>query len=70
MRTKLVLLLIILTLLAACGGSRATMTPTSEPATATPDPTASPTATMPLAILVLPADMAQQEKDSYQNSHL
>jgi hypothetical protein len=64
-RTKLVLLLIILTLLAACGGRVAT---TSKPAvsTETPNPTTSPTPTMPLAILVLPADMAQQEKDSYQ----
>ncbi|MGD0749836.1 MAG: hypothetical protein ABSA23_00330 [Anaerolineales bacterium] len=65
MRTTLVFFLIILTLLAACGGRAAT---TSIPATPTaaPNPTASPTATMPLAILVLPADMAQQDKDSYQ----
>ena len=65
MRTKLVFLLIIFPLLAACGG-RATTTPTPELPTATPSPTLSPTATMPLAILVLPADMAQKDKDSYQ----
>jgi len=64
-RTKLVFLLIILTLLAACGG-RATTTPTALPASATTNPTASPTATTALAILVLPSDMAQKDKDSYQ----
>jgi hypothetical protein len=65
-RMKLVFLLTILTLLAACGG-RATTTPTPEPPTATPNPTASPTTTAnPLAILVLPADMAQKDKDGYQ----
>ena len=65
MRTKLVFFLILFTLLAACGG-RATPTPTPEPPTATPSPIASPTATVPLAILVVPADMAQADKDSYQ----
>ena len=66
MRTKLVFMLTILTLLAACSG-RATPTATSQPATvAPPNPTASSTAATPLAILVLPADMAQQDKDSYQ----
>jgi hypothetical protein len=65
-RTKLVFLLIILTLLAACGG-HATPTATSQPATvAPPNPTASATAAMPLAILVLPAEMKQQDRDSYQ----
>lgn len=66
MRTKLLFLPIILTLLAACAG-RATSTPTiPQPPTATPAPIASPTTTMPLAILVLPADMAQKDKDNYQ----
>jgi hypothetical protein len=65
-RTKLVFLLIILTLLVACGAP-ATATPTTEPPTATPNPTARPTDTiLPLAILVLPADMPQKDKDSYQ----
>ena len=65
MRTKLVYLLIILTLLAACGG-RVTATPLPPAPTATPNPTASPTPTTALAILVLPADMAQKDKDNYQ----
>jgi hypothetical protein len=66
-RTKLVFLLIILTLLAACAGRATTPPPaTPEPPTATPNPTANPTASIPLAILVLPADMAQKDKDSYQ----
>ena len=65
MRTKLILLLFAGFLLAACG-SRATPTPVSATPTLTPDPTASPTASMPLVILVLPADMSQKDKDSYQ----
>ena len=65
MRTKLALFPIILALLAACAG-RATPTATPEPPTATPNPTASPTALMPLAILVIPADMAQKDKDNSQ----
>ena len=66
MRTKLVFLLTILTLLAACGG-HTTITPTLVPPSATPNPTTRPTETStPLAILVLPADMAQKDKDSYQ----
>ena len=66
MRTKLVFILIFLTLLAACGG-RATATPIPQQATATPIATASPTETAsPLAILLLPADMAQSDKDNYQ----
>jgi hypothetical protein len=65
-RTKLVFLLILFTLLVACGG-RATTTPITAPASATLSPIASPTPTsMPLAILILPADMAQKDKDSYQ----
>jgi hypothetical protein len=65
-RTKLVFLLILVTLLTACGG-RATARPITTPANATSSPIASPTATsMPLAILVLPADMAQKDKDNYQ----
>jgi len=66
-RTKLVFLLITLTLMTACGGHATTTTPsTPVPPTATPNPTASPTETTPLAILVLPVDMAQKDKDSYQ----
>ena len=65
MRTKFVLLLLVPLLLSACGGR---VTPTPAPATPTPtsNPTLSPTASIPLAILVLPADMPQKDKDSYQ----
>lgn len=62
---KPVLLLLACLLLTACGG-RATPTPVLPTSTATPNPTASPTATMPLAILILPANMPQKDKDSYQ----
>jgi hypothetical protein len=63
---KLILLLLAFILLTACG-SRATPSPLPT-ATSTPLPesTASPTAIIPLTILVLPADMAQKDKDSYQ----
>lgn len=65
MRLKHFLLLLICSLLAACAEPA---TPTPEPATptVTPNPTANPTASMPLAILVLPADMPQKDQDSYQ----
>ena len=65
MRTKLAFLLLATLLLTACGGR---LTPTTIPATPTPtpDPITSPTAPMPLAILILPADMPQKDKDIYQ----
>ena len=65
MRTKFFLLLLVFILLTACGG-RATQTSTPATATALPEGTASPTALMPLTILVLPADMPQSDKDTYQ----
>jgi hypothetical protein len=63
---KLVILLFPLILLASCAlpGSSARIT---EVSTATPDPTASPSAiSVPLAILVVPADMPQAQSDQYQ----
>jgi hypothetical protein len=65
LRTKLDLLLLACLLLTACSG-RATQTIVPATSTPTPNPTVSPTASLPLAILVLPADMPQKDKDSYQ----
>ena len=65
MRTKTVLILLVFLLLSACA-SRATQTPPPATPTATPNPQATPTTSSPLAILVLPADMPQKDKDSYQ----
>lgn len=65
MRSKIIVLLLAAALLTACG-SRATPAPATQPPTLTPLPTASPTAVSPLTILVLPADMPQKDKDSYQ----
>jgi hypothetical protein len=64
-RLKSFLLLLIFVLLAACG-NRATPTPAPATPTPTPSPSATPTASTPLAILVLPTDMPQKDKDSYE----
>jgi hypothetical protein len=58
-------LLLASLLLAACGG-RATPAPVLATPMPTSNLTVTPTASLPLAILVLPADMPQNEKDSYQ----
>ncbi len=52
-------------LLSACGGG-ATPAPVADTPTPVPSPSASPTTATPLAILVIPADMAQKDKDTYQ----
>ncbi len=63
MRTKLALFLLALTLLTACSGRA---TPAPEQPTETPVPTASPTPSAPLVILIVPADMPQDESNQYQ----
>lgn len=64
-RSKLTIVLFALTFLVSCTSpGRATSTP-ATPAP-TPSPTASPAPSMPLAILVLPADMSQEQYDQYQ----
>ena len=65
MRLKLTILLLTIILLSSCsspGGA------TSSPETSTPTsaPTASPAPSLPLVILVLPADMPKADYDSYQ----
>ena len=66
MRRKLVFLLLLLLLLTGCA-LRAGATPTPAVSTSTPVLTASPTpVSIPLAILVLPADMPRAESDHYQ----
>jgi hypothetical protein len=63
-RSKLTLVLFALIFLVSCTSpGRATSTPTTAP---TPSPTASPAPSMPLVILVLPADMPTEEYDRYQ----
>jgi hypothetical protein len=65
LRSKTLLLLLAALMLTACGG-KATQTPAPLIPTSTPEPKVSPTPLMPLAILVLPADMPQKDKDTYQ----
>ena len=59
--------LILLILLAACGAKTATPT---QPPTATPPPgvTLTPTPGAPLAILIVPADMPQDQSSLYQTT--
>lgn len=68
MRAKLFLLIILIaSILSACGLGGKTATPTPAP-TVTPTslPTLTPTPVVPLAILVLPADMEKTESDAFQ----
>ncbi len=64
MRTRLFLVSIVLVLLAACSGA-ATPEPLLPTATAVLPPTATPIS-KPLVILILPADMPQEESQQYQ----
>ncbi len=63
MRTYLIPFLIVFSLLAACTG-----TATSQPElpTQVPTPVSSPTPSTPLVILILPADLPQDELNEYQ----
>lgn len=70
MKKKLLITLLLAFLLTACGGQAEapaeppTLTPT---ATFTPEPTLTPTPEIPLALLVVPADMDQEVSDTYQS---
>lgn len=69
MRVKTAIILILLaSFLSACGlgfGSSATATPLPSD-TPTPLPTLTPTPVVPLALLVVPADMDQEASNAYQ----
>ena len=71
MKKELILILLIVTLLAGCGSPTAEVKPTVNPTlasteTAIPEPTLTPTPEIPLALLVVPADMDQAISDTYQ----
>ena len=70
MRAKfIILLLMIATLLSACGSGTAAGTSTPAPtSTSTPPPAQSPTAVVPLAILIIPANMDKATSDLYQKT--
>lgn len=69
MRLKTVLLILISVLLLSACGRKATETPGLPPTeTATPAPTLTPTPSNSLAILVLPADMEKETSDLYQKT--
>jgi len=65
-RAKITLVFLTLTLLAACGRP-GSATPNPAGATQTSGPTAAPTVSTPLVILVIPADMDKTESDMYQS---
>lgn len=68
MRAKLAFFIILIaSILSACGLGGKAATPTAAPTiTPTPLPVLTPTLVVPLAILVLPADMAKAESDAFQ----
>ncbi|MBM3123511.1 MAG: hypothetical protein FJZ87_00390 [Chloroflexi bacterium] len=70
MRAKnLIVLVSILLILTACGRTATAAPPTAVPTqTPIPSPTPIPTASTPLVILVLPADMDQPTSDLYQKT--
>ena len=70
MRAKFILLiLLIATLLSACGSGTATGTSTPVPtSTSTPPPVQSPTPVVPLAILIAPSSLDKTTSDLYQKT--
>jgi hypothetical protein len=63
LRIKLAFLFLMLGLISACSRQA---TPAPDAATETPAATTSPTPSAPLVILIVPADMPQDESDRYQ----
>ena len=70
MRAKYFLFsLLMATLLTACGSGTAAGTPSPAPtSTSTPHPVQSPTPVVPLAILIIPANMDKATSDLYQKT--
>ena len=70
MRVKIFLLVVVIgTLLSACGSGAEAGTPTPEPTqTSKPTPVLSPTPVVPLAILIVPSNMDKTTSDLYQKT--
>ncbi len=69
MRLKLPIFLVLMILLSACGTATTTAEPSPVPsATVVAAPTLTPTPIIPLAILVLPADMDAETSNLYQKT--
>ena len=70
MRAKYFLFILLMaTLLTACGSGTAVGTPSPAPtSTSTPHPVQSPTPVVPLAILIIPANMDKATSDLYQKT--
>ena len=69
MRQRLIIFLLFMLVLSACGGGEAAGTSTPVPTdTPTVPPTLTPTAATPLAILVLPADLDPDTSNLYQKT--
>jgi hypothetical protein len=68
-RVKFLLVLLIATLLTACGSGSTEGTSTPVPtSTSTPRPVQSATSVVPLAILIIPANMDKTKSDLYQKT--
>lgn len=68
MRFRLLTLFILIALLSACGTAAPTVEPSPVPSATAVVPTLTPTPTIPLAILVLPANLEPPTSDLYQKT--
>ncbi|MEW6286784.1 MAG: hypothetical protein AB1509_11205 [Chloroflexota bacterium] len=68
MRFRLFILLILIALLSACSAETPTAAPSAVPSATAAVPTLTPTPTVPLAVLVLPADLEPEASNLYQKT--
>jgi len=67
-RFRLFILLILIALLSACSAETPTAAPSAVPSATAAVPTLTPTPTVPLAVLVLPADLEPEASNLYQKT--
>lgn len=68
MRFRLFILLILIALLSACSAETPTAAPSAVPSATAAVPTLTPTPTIPLAVLVLPAELEPETSNLYQKT--
>jgi hypothetical protein len=67
-RFRLFILLILIALVSACSAETPTAAPSAVPSATAAVPTLTPTPTVPLAVLVLPADLEPEASNLYQKT--